>query len=172
LDALKLYNVEWCKILQYPYTSTDKFGGWVAENFLALVRIAPWFYTLLYELKEAKERPDLETPYTAWTMKKNKYWLELRGLSVNGKAKELKDRVREYMNMETQPPIVRNNVIETYEILELITSLNHMISYLLSPNTTYGCIGYIEVIIRKFLIIYDSFDSRMGNENKLPSWLT
>ena len=46
-----------------------------------------------------------------------------------------------------------------------------MISYLLSPNTKYGGIGYIEVIIRKFLIIYDNIDSRMGNENQ-PSWLT
>ena len=98
LDALKLYNIGWCKILQYPYSSTDKFGGWVAENFLAMVRLSPWFYTLLYELKEPKERPDLETPYTAWTMAKNKYWLELRGLSVDGKAKELKDvNVEKYL---------------------------------------------------------------------------
>lgn len=171
LDALKLYNIEWCKILQYPYSSTDKFGGWVAENFLAMVRLSPWFYTLLYELKEPKERPDLETPYTAWTMAKNKYWLELRGLSTDGKAKELKDRVRKYMNMETKPPIIQNDLIDVEYMLELITSLNHMISYLLSPNTKYGGIGYIEVIIRKFLIIYDNIDSRMGKKNQ-PSWLT
>ena len=171
LDALKLYNIGWCKILQYPYSSTDKFGGWVAENFLAMVRLSPWFYTLLYELKEPKERPDLETPYTAWTMAKNKYWLELRGLSVVGKAKELKDRVRKYMNMETKPPIIQNDLIDVEYMLELVTSLNHMISYLLSPNTKYGGIGYIEVIIRKFLIIYDNIDSRMGKKNQ-PSWLT
>ena len=31
LDQLKLYNLTWCKTLPYPTSSTDKFGGWVAE---------------------------------------------------------------------------------------------------------------------------------------------
>ena len=55
LDQIKLYNIEWCKILTYPYSSSNKFGGWVAENFLAFTRIGPWFYSLLYELKESKK---------------------------------------------------------------------------------------------------------------------
>ena len=73
--------------------------------------------------------------------------------------------------METQPPIITTDVIEIYDVLELVTSLNHMISYLFSPHTNYNSIGFIEIIIRKFLIIYDKFDSRLG-QNESPSWLT
>ena len=45
LDAIKSLNVEWCKILAYP--KTDKTGGWVSENFVAMGRLGLWFYSLL-----------------------------------------------------------------------------------------------------------------------------
>jgi hypothetical protein len=45
LGSIKSLNVEWCKILEYP--KTEKTGGWVSENFLAMSRIGLWFYSLL-----------------------------------------------------------------------------------------------------------------------------
>ena len=53
LDQLKLYSLDWCKILLYP--STDKFGGCVAENLLGFIRISTWFYSLLNHLKQAEQ---------------------------------------------------------------------------------------------------------------------
>ena len=55
LIQLKKYNIEWCKVLNYPLGPTDKFGGWVAENFLGFLRISNWFYSLLLHLKEKKD---------------------------------------------------------------------------------------------------------------------
>ena len=51
LGSIKSLNVEWCKILEYP--KTDKTGGWVSENFLAMGRIGLWFYSLLNHIPSA-----------------------------------------------------------------------------------------------------------------------
>jgi hypothetical protein len=171
LDQLKLYNIEWCKVLTYPYSSSDKFGGWVAENYLAFARIAPWFYSLLYELKESKHNPDLETPITSWRMKEHKFWLEIRGLSSEGKAKEIKARVTSYMKSDNPPAIIQNDVIGIDDILDLVRSLHVMISWLLSVKTQLNDVGYIGIVIRKFLNDYNKVDLGMGKE-ELPSWLT
>jgi hypothetical protein len=48
LDAIKSLNIEWCKILEYP--KTDKTGGWVSENFLAMGRLGLWFYSVLLHI--------------------------------------------------------------------------------------------------------------------------
>ena len=172
LEQLKLYNVEWCKILTYPYKSTDKFGGWVAENFLALIRIAPWFYSLLYELKASKQTPDLATPSTSWHMKEHKFWLEIRGLSLKGKAKELKECVNKYMNSDSPPEIIQNDKITVDDITNLVQSLHRMISLLLSIKTNYCDIDYIGIVIRKYLNDYSKVDVGMGKKDKQPTWLT
>jgi hypothetical protein len=171
LDQLKLYNIEWCKVLMYPYTSTDKFGGWVAENFLAFIRIAPWFYTLLYEMKESKQKPDLETPITSWRMKEHRFWLEIRGLSTEGKAKDVKESVISYMNSKSPPSIIKNDKIIISDVLDLVRSLHQMISYLLSIKTQLNDVGYIEIIIRKFLNDYNEVDEGMRLKEQ-PSWFT
>ena len=171
LDQLKLYNIEWCKVLQYPNNSLDKFGGWVAENFLAFIRISPWFYSLLYILKVSKENPDLEKPYTAWRVKEHKFWLELRGLSTIGNAQTLKERVHSYMDEDIVPEIIVTNNVGIDQIINLVTTFNQMVGMILSIETKYDDIGYIEIIIRKFMIELDKVDAGMG-EKEQPSWLT
>ena len=174
LDQLKLYSLDWCKCLLYPNTSTDKFGGWVAENFLGFVRISQWFYSLLYIIRKPPQvaPPTLDTPRNKWTMKDNKYWLDKRGLPTGGKAKELKERVDKYFAMETQPPILETNVIGVDDILNMINSLNVMISLVLSKHTKYIDLSYLECAIRHFLICYDRVDSAMKPKTEKPSWMT
>jgi hypothetical protein len=171
LDQIKLYCLEWCKILQYPYNSSDKFGGWVAENFLGFVRISNWFYSLLHELKKTREVPNLETPHTAWRVRENKFWLEIRGLPTEGSAKVLTNRVRTYLEMETPPAILPTTELDKTHILSMINSLNEMISMMLSLRTRYEDLEFLEIVIRKFLIAYDLVDSRMIQKS-LPSWMT
>jgi hypothetical protein len=60
LDQLKTYNLEWCRIITYPHGSSDKFGGWVAENFSGFVRVSNWFYSLLMQLKDKKDMSILD----------------------------------------------------------------------------------------------------------------
>ena len=171
LDQVKLYNLTWCKTLPYPKSSTDKFGGWVGENFLSFVRLSPWFYTLLYELKEANDVPNLETPVTAWRVKENRYWLDIRGLPSKGKANELKERVLNYLAMDDPPPIIPTTSIDKDTILTMLYSLYQMIAMLHSPYIISDDIGKIEIIIRKFLIHYDKVDTGFGKKDR-PTWST
>lgn len=171
LEKITQYTLDWCKVLSYPYTSTEKFGGWVAENFLGFIRLSPWFYSLLHLLKEDKEKPNLETPPTSWRVDQNRYWLEIRGLPTEGSAKLLKQRVREYLDQDEEPPIIENDKIGIMDIQNLVTSFHHMISVILSINHDFNIIAYVELVIRKFLISYDKVDTWMGKK-KQPTWMT
>ena len=110
LDQLKVYSLDWCKILLYPQSSTDKFGGWVAENFLALLRITNWFYSLLSLLQKPSQTVvNLDTPPVTWNMKQNIFWLEIRGLPTHGLAKVLKQRVKDYLESDEVPAVIESN---------------------------------------------------------------
>ena len=169
LDQLESYNLEWCKIIQYPQGSSDKFGGWVAENFLGFIRISSWFYSMLTQLKEKNDLRLLDTPYTVWKVKENKMWLEIRGLETNGNAKELKERVREYIESDSIPDIITIESENTSDVLTLINVLTEIIGVILSHHTTYDMIDYVELIIRKFLNYYDKLDKLVLNEGQQPS---
>jgi hypothetical protein len=105
LDQLKLYSLEWCKILIYPSIYT--LGGWVAENFLGFIRISTLFYSLINHLKQANpDEVNLEGPPTTRKMKQKRFWLVIRGLlPTNGNALQLKERVQVYHEMDPEPPI-------------------------------------------------------------------
>lgn len=45
LLSIKTMSIEWCKVLEYPVN--NKFDGWISENFLALIWLSNWFYSLL-----------------------------------------------------------------------------------------------------------------------------
>jgi hypothetical protein len=104
-------------------------------------------------------------------VKQNKYWLEIRGFPFAGNAKVLKERVQKYLSMETPPPILPITSVDKHQIFEMVTSLQQMISFLMSPDTNYNDISKIEIMIRKFLIHYDKVDTAMGKKDQ-PSWCT
>jgi hypothetical protein len=172
LVQLKTYNVEWCKILNYPQGPTDKFGGWVAENFLGFIRISKWFYSLLQQLKEKKDLSILDKPNNTWKVKENKLWLEIRGLSTKGNANELKIRVNDNLKLENVPQIITTESESIDDVLTLLSILTDMISMIMSKTTIYEEIDYIELLIRKFLNYYDKFDTLVKRSNDNPSWMT
>ena len=57
-------NIEWCKILEYP--TTEKTGGWVSENFLAISRLGVWFYSYLFLLPIKENYKDPITDFSTW----------------------------------------------------------------------------------------------------------
>ena len=172
LDQLKVYSLDWCKILLYPNSSSNKFGGWVAENFLALIRITNWFYSLLSLMqKPAQDNPDLNTPYSTWIMKQNIFWLELRGLPSDGNAKLLKERVKMYHEMEELPPLIENTAISVDDVMTMLDALTDMVGMMLSSNTRLVDIDYVELVIRKFLILYGKVDKAMTKKGS-PSWMS
>ncbi len=44
LEAVGKLHLNWCVAIAF---NGSKFGGWVSENYLALARLAEWFFSLL-----------------------------------------------------------------------------------------------------------------------------
>lgn len=169
LEGVKSLNIEWCKILGYP--TTDKFGGWISENFLAMTRLGNWFYLLLNNLPESASYIDPITDYTKWNKGTNQRWLEARGISKEGKAGDLRNRVDKYFVENNVPPIIMKNECKKENILELIRVMCFMIQNLMCYNTKQINIKKIDAIIRLFLIKYDIVDTGI-TDKETPSWIS
>lgn len=169
LMTIKSMNIEWCKILEFPVT--DKFGGWVSENFLAMTRLSNWFYSLIHFLPESKNYVDPTTPHNKWTKKENEGWLEARGLSKAGKAGDLRNRVAKFFSDNNVPPIIVKNDCTKDNILEMIRAMSLMIHLLMSYDKEKYQIGNFEATIRYFLITYDVVDKGLSDK-EVPSWIS
>lgn len=169
LGEVKSLNIHWCKILEYP--STDKFGGWVSENFLAMSRLANWFYSFVTFLPEADEYSDPRSNYKTWSKPMNQKWLEARGLLKTGKATDIKTRVARYFNENNIPPIVVKNECKNENILDMVTSMSHMMHQVMCCKMTEGSLRNLEATIRWFLTKYDIVD-RGIIEKQTPAWIT
>jgi hypothetical protein len=127
---------------------------------------------LLKQLKDKKDLQILDKPSKNWKVKENKLWLEIRGLSTDGKASELKDRVDDYLKMNVQPPIITTESESIDDILTLIDLLTEVIGTLMSKATLYDEINYIELLIRKFLNYYNKVDKEVARIDDSPTWMT
>ena len=168
LVKIKEFNVEWCKVLEYPIT--DKTDGWVSENFLAMSRLANWFYTMLRFISIQDEYIDLLTHYTTWDRPQCEKWLQVRGLDKKGKLAELFKTIKDYIESNTVPNINSKNYVSVEDILNMINSMCLMIQMIMCHDTLSKDISRIEAIIRMFLIHYDIVDSGMI-ERTVPQWI-
>jgi hypothetical protein len=91
LRIVKKMNIEWCKVLEYP--RTDKTGGWVSENFVAMTRLCVWFYSILKQLPINEQYTDPVTNYTTWNKKECEKWLQVRDIDKTGLIKDLKKKL-------------------------------------------------------------------------------
>ena len=168
LNKIKELNVEWCKILEYP--TTDKTGGWVSENFLAMSRLANWFYTMLHFVSIQDEYNDPVTHYTTWDRSQCEKWLQVRGLDKKGKISELSNTIKGYIESNTIPSINIKNYVSVEDITNMINSMCLMIQMIMCHDTSTKDISRIEALIRMFLIHYDKVDSGMI-ERTVPQWI-
>ena len=99
LESVAKLSLSWCK--SRPY-GEGKQGGWVSENWLAWIRLAPWFYSYFCELEFApvREYREPEKDQSSWTRAENNAWLKARGLTFKGNAKEMaKEVIEKYFEM-------------------------------------------------------------------------
>ena len=84
LQEVKELNLDWCKLIPY---NGGKFGGWMAEIFLAMARVNCWFYSMIHTLpKEDEYTGDPDKCQTKWIIKENQSWLRARGISFKPKS--------------------------------------------------------------------------------------
>jgi len=170
LEPIKDFNLEWCKILGYP--ASDKWGGWVSENFLAMVRISLWFFSLIDYLPEAEPYKDpTNSSYKRWNGETCRKWLGARGMSKQGKAADLRLRVAKCFQENSIPPVIIKNDATKQDVQNMIHSMNLMIHVVMSTHTTTSDITSLEAIIRQFLIDFDVVDKGITVKD-VPSWIS
>jgi hypothetical protein len=170
LEPIERMNISWCKILKYP--STDKFGGWVSENYLAMARACNWFYSILTFLPrvEEYEDPSHDLPISEWSGNQLKGWLDSRGIKCNGNVKQLRETVENYKFSDEEPEIKCNDQVKYTDITNLFATMNNMITYMMSDKIVKSDIEKLEVFIRMFLICYDIVDQGINDESD-PSYM-
>ena len=168
LLIIKNMNIEWCKILEYP--TTEKTGGWVSENFLAMSRLGVWFYSYLFLLPIKENYKDPIEDYSTWTKQQCVSWLDARSISNIGSASDLRRKIGEYIINNKIPPITLKNNLSVIDIMKLIESTTLMISNIMSLSTKFEDIGKIEAMILIFLYYYDKTEI-ISKESKIPSWI-
>jgi hypothetical protein len=171
LEPIERMDLDWCKLLKYP--STEKFGGWVSENFLGMSRICTWFYSLLHFLPQtySYEDPPTDLPLKEWSTNQLRGWLEARKLPKNGKICDMIITIQGHKDKNTEPKIQANTNVLVADLLRMFYSLNKMLSYMMSMNTTKDDIDKLEAIIRMFLISYDMVDKGMSDK-PIPSFMS
>lgn len=102
LESIDALGLHWARLQGYRKGS---FGGWISENYLDFSRVMAWFFD---DMTDLLAEPAFCEPRVKeqkhWTKVENEGWLSCRGLPTNGKADELRERVKGYMQQRGGPP--------------------------------------------------------------------
>jgi len=81
LEHVAKLHVGWCVAL--PISGMN-LGVWVSENYLGMSCLFRWFFSFSGHLKEGPQYQDPIRPYTTWSVKELREWLQVRGLPSKG----------------------------------------------------------------------------------------
>jgi hypothetical protein len=96
LSELESLKLQW---LTFHVKTFGKWGGWVSEKYQSLSRVCLWIYGPLISLDEVPQFVEpTDRTVDKWLVSQYQGWLKIRGLPVEGKRKELHDRVLFYYN--------------------------------------------------------------------------
>ena len=132
-----------CKNCGLPYIpcrtyNSDKFGGWVAENYRAMTMLSPWLFRCLLDDQMAPRvtvLPPTNKPRGKWTLKENTAWLKVRGIKVPPKtsATERRKIVEGHFTDPLGPPaVLPDTTPSAREMWHLLLLLFHIFGTLFS----------------------------------------
>jgi hypothetical protein len=177
LDDVRL---EWLKVQDFR---EGKFGGWVAENFVAFSRIVLWFFqdvsSLLREdLFGEDSIPPTEVPQNEkeWQVKHYKRWFYDRGLEpFKGTKAQMRVEVLRLLNQPQGPPPLRDPSQDyaPEQVERVLVSLDSMITVLMTeevdPDVT--C-PLAELRIKHFLAEFDILNQSVLKVGEKPKVVT
>ena len=150
LQEVKELNLDWCKLLPY---NGGKFGGWMAENFLAMSRVNCWFHSMIHTLpKEDVYTGDPDKCQTKWIIKENQCWLHARGISFNPKAtaSELSLQVALLLSSDNVPTIIPKTKYPAKHVKDLMYHSCEMIKLIMTREFTAGYFIKLDNSIKVF----------------------
>ena len=170
LDSVSSLGVPWCKAFEYR---GGKLGGWVSENYLAMTRLAKWFYSALGDLYTERAYVQPDKPVKDWKCKELEGWLKARGLKYSGNKPVLIARVNGCMRQPGGPPELKSVKAGPVEnALNVINALVAMISRLMATKVDSHVVADCERHIKVFLNAFHAFDLRFDKKDDIPSWIS
>ena len=173
LACVESLQLGWCKVLPY---SPGKFGGWVSENYLALVRLFKWIYAPLQQM-EVEDSAFIvpETPQRQWNKNVNVRWLRLRGINASGSALEVRDRVAQCMVQPVVPPLLPLRGGSGKQVLRMLNRFADLVCLLMDKHSDECHVRNVEVYVRLFLSEYKEFAEQLYTDrtkNESPAWIS
>ena len=164
-------RLDWCKLMSYKEGS---FGGWIAENWIAYLRISKWVYGILDILIDDKEYCPPDKAVTRWTKAENIEWLKARGLTHVGNANDLKQLVKSYMNQpEEAPPILLPRGGHVNNAINLVRSMATMVSLIMTDHTSPNLITKVDHSIRIYLTMAHRFEiNQEKDKSRKYNWVS
>ena len=160
------FNISgWLKL--FPFKS-EKMGGWVSENYLAMARICLWFYQNLPDITQPVDDFDLPAAGMAveeWTDKQMENWLWERQLDMGGSRSEWRATIAAHLcsNPNSIPVRARKRVQDVQAVLE---SMVRMIECIMSPVVDVEHSKRTAIAIRIFLSKYNAWDISFKGKTK------
>jgi len=69
LDAVQVIGLDWCKVMPY---SVGSLGGQISKKYMAIVRLAKWFYSMLDSIVIVPVYEPPDWPSHLWTAANNR----------------------------------------------------------------------------------------------------
>jgi len=151
LDYIADMKLDWCKVFS---VETDKFGGWVSENWCSYARIAKWTYSMLDCVAPDFQFDIPETPVECWTTAQCKGYLKYYDLPFGKTAFETRCKAAEAYhddNILKVPPHERGGSVEQVE--EVIEAMAATFSLLMQKeiddDTIVQCDRHLKIFLHR-----------------------
>ena len=170
---------KYCRVQHLPLAAynTDKFGGWVMENFKSLCKLAPWLYHCFEDAALQKPTPFVEpTRPRPWTLVENKGYLRSRDIAApkNMNAAMAKLAVNELFTRPGGPPAAIVHVASTVDprdMRRLWWSCSSMFKDLMRVTHDTATINRTEARVRAFLSDIEALDAALQPARSKPLYL-
>ena len=190
LDSVAKLRLDWLKALDEG--ENGKRGGYVGENYLALIQLMPWYYSIipsLFQMQVAtdddavEEYVEPDKPIDDWRVDELKLWLKAHGLTQKGKDNttlkaDLRARIIELMESDT-PPMLNEAVsgASANDISQVVIALKAMVSRIMTAEVNSADIDEIDRHIKLFMSYYERFWMSIehkeikSGKKKHPKWM-
>lgn len=91
LYHLKSLDLDWCEVVPKPFG--NKYGGYISNNYMALVRLSPWLYSSILVLSQPEPYEEPSTPVSTWRTVDCRGFLRLRGLPTPRYVEDMRKAV-------------------------------------------------------------------------------
>jgi hypothetical protein len=171
---------KYCRVQHLPLAAynTDKFGGWVMENYKSLCKLAPWLYHCFEDAALQKPTPFVmpTKARSAWTLVENKGYLRSRDIATpkNMNAKAAKIAVNELFDRAGGPPDAVLNAasaVDPRDMRRLWWSCSSMFKDLMRVKHDTATINRTDARVRAFLSDIESLDAALQPARAKPLYL-